>query len=404
MSGGRQNSQVPLVQPARRTKPNNNIRPIPSSTSVNANKFSSPFSTPPVQPAPRTESSNSLLPIPSSTSVNGNKISTPLSSPLVQPLIRIVHGNNVYWSCKAEFTMSMNKDGRNIRFSHCPELTFHSKQFAYDYFQLQAKLHHQRTFQSDQQQRLQRLQAAQLGLQAAQLGLQVAQKRLEAEQQSYLVEDLSLRAGQLADFATQQACFAKVLNPFEPVWQFDPPLQQIGVQPIVNLPKLLSHSASDFQYQPANEPLSEGEWEEPNPVQSSSMSSPLEPPPQTLFAESTPHAQEVQAQSRVRLPVKGSQSWPFQSQVTNDDSFMHCLSPQPAMQARSIHSVSHESSTCKDTALPQMLTNEVDISNQSPNSHEFSSLPSYADTVFPQTLNRKDRRALGVSLSASNDE
>lgn len=355
LRGGYYNSQAPLVQPAPRTEPNNNVLPIPSSTSVNVNKFSIPH---------------------------------------VQPLIRTEQGNTVSWSTKSPFTMSINNDGRDIRFSHCPGLTFQSLQYAFDYFQVQAKLYDQRVIH---QQRLQRLQAAQLGL-------QVAQRRLQAEQQSYLVEDLSLRAGQLADFATQQACSAKALNPFEPVWQFDSPLKPTGVQPIVNLPKLPSHSVSDSQCRPANEPLSEGEWEEPDPVQSSSMSSPLEPPPQTLFAESTPHAQEIQAQPRVRLPVKGSRSWPFQSQGTNDDSFLHSSSLQSAEQVVSIPSLSHQSSTCIDIATPKFLTNEVDTSNQPPNSPGPYSLPPYANTVLPETLNRKDRRFLGVSLSASNDE
>ena len=349
LRGGYYNSQAPLVQPALRTEPSNRGPPIPPRTSA---------------------------------------------IPYVQPLVRTEQGNTISWSTKSPFTISINNDGRDIRFSHCPGLTFQSLQYAFDYFQVQAKLYDQRVIH---QQRLQRLQAAQLGL-------QVAQKRLQAEQQNYLVEDLSFRAGQLADFATQQACSAKALNPFEPVWQFDPPLKPIGVQPIVNLPKLPSHSVSGSQCQPADEPLSEGEWEEPDPVQSSSISSPLEPPPQTLFAESTPHAQEIQAQPRVRLPVKQSQSWPFRSQVTNNDPFPHSLSAKPAVQAVSIPTVSHKSPTCINTVLPQTLIKEIDISNQPPNSPGSYHLPSYANTVLPETLNKKDRRFLGVSSSASNDE
>lgn len=76
------------------------------------------------------------------------------------------------------------------------------------------------------------------------------------EQQSYPIEDLSLRAGRLADFAAQQACSAKALNHFDPVWQFDPPLKPIGIKPVVNLPKLPSHNVSG----PKCQSWSEGEW------------------------------------------------------------------------------------------------------------------------------------------------
>ena len=296
--------------------------------------------------------------------------------------------------------MTINGDGCCIQFSHCPRLTFPSFQFAFDYFNVQAKLHDQHVIQQQhaiQQRRLQRLQAAQDSIQEA-------QRKLQAEQQSYLAEDLSLRAGQLADFAAQQACSAKTLSPLEPVWQFDPPLRPIGAQPIVNLPKLLSHGVSDLQCQPASKPLIDYEWEEPDPVHSCSISSILEPPPQTLFAESTPHAQEIQAQPRVRLPAKESQSWPFRSQVTNKYPFLRCTSPQSAEQALSLPSSSHQSSTCTENGLPQILTNEVDISNPPQDPHGLYSLLPYADTVLPQTLNKKDRRVLGVPLSASNDE
>lgn len=298
--------------------------------------------------------------------------------------------------------MSINCDGSCVQFSfsHCPELSFPSLQSAFDYFNVQAKLHDQRVVQQQratQQQRLKRIQAAQDSV-------QVAQRHLQAEQQSYLAEDLSLRAGQLADFAGQQACSAKALYPSEPVWQFDPPLKPVGVQPIVNLPKLPNHSVSDSHRQPANKPLIDYETEEPAPVHSSSISSPLEPPPQTLFAESTPHAEELQAQPYVRLPVKESHSWPFQSQVTDKNPFLNSFPPHSAEQAVSLPSSSHQSSTCIDNLLPQTLTNEVDISNQPPDPHGLYSLLPYEDTVLPQTLNKKDRRVLGVSLSASNDE
>ena len=61
--------------------------------------------------------------------------------------------------------------------------------------------------------------------------------KTSTEQKSYPVEDPRLRAGQLANVAAQQAYLAKALNPFDPVWQFDPPLKPTGVKPIINLPK-----------------------------------------------------------------------------------------------------------------------------------------------------------------------
>lgn len=323
------------------------------------------------------------------------------SPPPVQPLRRIEHGNTISYSTKLPFTMSINGDGRCIRFSHCPGLTFPSLQSAFDYFNVQAKLHDQRVIQQQRAIQQQRLQV----LQAAQDSIQMAQRKLQAEQQSYPAEDLSLRAGQLADLAAQQACSAKALYSLDPVWQFDPPLKPVGVQPIVNLPMLPSHSELDSQCQPVNKPLIDYEWEEPDPVHSSSISSPLEAPPQTLFAESTPHAQELQEQPRVRFPATEPQSWPFQSQLANKNHpFLRSIPPQFAEQAVSLPTSSNQSSTCVDAVLPQNLTNEVDISNQPPDPHGLYSLLPYTDTVLPETLNKKDRRVLGVSLSASNDE
>ncbi|KAF6222070.1 hypothetical protein HO133_001156 [Letharia lupina] len=348
-SGAQYTTQVPLIQSVPKTWPQGSIPPIPASTSMNVNTF---------------------------------------SRPPVQPLIRSEQGKTVSWSTKAPFTMSIDSGRKQIRFSHCPALTFPSMQYAYDYFHVQEKLHNQCAIQNGRPQRL-----------------QAAQRPLRAEQQGYLAEHLGLRAGQLANFAAQQACLAESLCPFEPVWQFDTPLKPIDAQDVLNLPTPPSHSVFDSQHQLATEPFAQSLWKESVPVHSSSGSPPPESPPQTLFAESTPHAREIQARPRLRLPVKGLQSWPFRSQVTNDNPFLQSSSIQPADQAMTLPGSYHQPSTCIGTVLPRTLTNEVDISDQPPTFHGLYHSPfSYADTVLPQTLNRKDRRVLGVSSSAGVDE
>ena len=189
-------------------------------------------------------------------------------------------------------------------------------QYAFDYFHVQEKLHDQRLIQLDRQQRLQ----------AAQRGLQVAQKYRQVEQQVYLAEQLNSQARRLADSATQHVCLAEKHSSVEPVWQFDPPLIPVDAQCVVKLPTPPSSSVSDSQYQHATVSFTQCQSKEPDLVHSSSESSAPESPPQTLFAESTPHAQEIQARPRVRLPVKELQSWPVQSQVTRDDPFLRSLS------------------------------------------------------------------------------
>ena len=316
-------------------------------------------------------------------------------------------------------------------------------QYAFDYFHVQAKLHSQRAVQPGPQQQL---QDAQQGLQTAQRRLQVEQQGSDSDtkagsrkdsvldspsDQSNLVTgkrvsdspckglernkmqkayDLSEKErdanGQRADLIAQQARLAEALCHFEPVWQFDPPLKPTDAQYVVNLPRPPNHSVSDSQYQQATEPFTHNQWIEPDPVHYSCKPSPPEPPPQTLFAQSTPHAREIQAQPRLKSAVKGLQPWYFQSQVTNGDAFRQCLSPtQPADPAMTLPGSHHQSPTCTGTILPQTLVNKVDISDRASEFRGSNSLPSsYAGTVFPQTLNRKDRRILGVSLSASIDE
>ncbi|KAL9067129.1 MAG: hypothetical protein Q9161_007121 [Pseudevernia consocians] len=268
-------------------------------------------------------------------------------------------------------------DGRkHIRFSHCPELTFPSLQYAFDYFHVQGKLYDQRI---REQRRLKRV---------ARQWFQAAQTPSQVEQQ---LEHLALQAGQLAE----------ALYPSESVWQCDTSLQPIVAQYDIKLPIKPSHSASDSQYNAA-EPFNQNQWKEPDSIHSSSRLSPPESPPQTIFAESTPHAQEIQAWPRVTLPVKGSQSWPFQSRVTKDNLFLQpSSSTQLAEEALTLPGSYNQPSSYTGTVLPQTLINEVDIYDQPPS---YPMPSSYADTALPQTLNKKDRRILGVSSTAGIDE
>ena len=305
--------------------------------------------------------------IPRSTST---QVKTSSERP-AQPLIRTDQG---FWSTKEPFMMSIDDDDgrKHIRFSHCPELTFPSMQYAFDYFHVQGKLYDQRI---REQRRLKR----------------VARQWFQPSQVEQQLEHLALQAGQLAE----------ALYPSESVWQCDTSLQPVDVQYDVKLSIMPSHSASDSQNNAA-EPFNQNQCKEPDSIYSSSRLSPPESPPQTLFAESTLHAQEIQAWPRVTLPVKGLQSWPFQSRVSKDNLFLQpSSSTQLAEEALTLPGSHHQPSSCIGTVLPQTLINEVDIYDQ-PRSYPMPS--SYADTALPQTLNKKDRKILGVSSTAGIDE
>ena len=251
--------------------------------------------------------------------------------------------------------MSIDSNGKFIRFSHCPWLGFPSMQYAFDYFQAQAKLHNQRVIQHG----LQSLYHAGLGLQA----------------------------GQLAGSAVQQALLGEALSPMEPAWETDTPLKQTDAQSIASLRTPLSRGLSEFQYQHAAKPYTQNQRKDHNPVRSSSRSSPFQPPPQTLFAESTPHASEIRGRSRLGLPR------PSKSRRPKDKPFVHSLSSTTLFNSH------YHQSTRTDSAIPRDLINVADISDQPPN------LPSsYGDTILPQTLHKKDRRILGVPASADIEE
>ena len=314
----------------------------------------------------------------------------------------------------------MDSDGRHFRFSHCPRLRFPSMQYAFDYFHVQERLYDQRANQGKWQQHpqagqqslsfQQNLPATQQSqalqqVQAAQPSIMAAQMLLPMDQRDYL-GCLSLRAEQLAEYAAQQACLANALSTCGPARHLTTPCKPNDDLSLVEIPTPPRSSEWDSRYQNATETSTQNLWKERGPVHPMSGSSPPKLPPQTLFAESTPHAQEIQAPPRLILPVQELQSWSCQPKATEDDSFLQSSSlRQHADQSMMLTDSFDPSLTCADTVLTKNPANEVNVAVQPTNIDIPHRLPSsYANTVLPQTLNKKDRRVLGVPISAGIEE
>lgn len=271
--------------------------------------------------------------------------------------------------------MSIDGSGKSIRFSHCPALTFSSMQHAFEYFEAQARLQQRNAIQSERQ-----------------------QHRPAARQDSQ-AEQLGLRAGQLALLAGQQALLAKAIETCEPAWQLDVPSKPPGPKPVASLPSPPYLAVWGSHCGPGTELLPQNAWEAREQSQCSSASSPPETPPQTLFAQSTPHAQKIQARPRVRLPLQELQSWRFQPQARK--AFPVQKSLQSANQAQAPSGLNN----FPDSSYPPTLARNEEISDQAETFYGSHSLPSsYSATALPQTLAKKDRRILGVSLTADIDE
>ena len=376
-----------------------------------------------VRPGTRAGCTEIVPHIPTST----GKIKNILSTPPAQPLIRTDNGNSVSYAIKVPFTMSMDRDGRHIRFSHCPKLRFPSMQYAFDYFHVQERRYNERVNQDMWQQysqagqqslgSQQNLQATQQDAQpthqsqavqqveAAQPSIKVAHTHLPMDQRDHLGY-LSLRAEQLAEYAAQQACIANALSTCGPARHHKIPRKPDDGLSLVKIPTPPRSSGSDSWYQHAAEPSTRNLWKERDPFHPTSGSSPPKSPQQTLFAESTPHAREIQAQPRLILPVQGLQTWPYQSKATEDDSFLQSSSlRKSADQSMMLTDSLDPSLTYADTVLSQNIADQVNFSVQPKKIDKLNPLPSsYADTVLPQTLNKKDRRVLGVPISAGIDE
>ena len=368
-----------------------------------------------VRPVTMTACTEFVPHIPTST----GKIKNILSTPPAQPLVRTDNGNSVSYAIKVPFTMSMDRDGRHIRFSHCPKLTFPSMQYAFDYFHVQERLYNERVNQDMWQQSLnsqQNLQATQQDaqttqqsqavqqVQAAQPSIKAAQMHLPIDQRDHLGY-LSLRAEQLAKYAAQQASIANALSTCGPARHHKTPRKPNDGLSFVKIPTPPRSNGSDSRYQHATVPSTQTLWKERDPIHPTSGSSPPKSPPQTLFAESTPHAREIQAQPRLILPMQGLQTWPYQSKATEDDTFLPSSSLRHADQSMMSTNSLDPSLNYADTVFSQNIANQVNFSVQPTKIDKLNPLPcSYADTVLPQTLNKKDRRVLGVPISAGIDE
>ena len=257
--------------------------------------------------------------------------------------------------------MVINQFGKHIQFSQHPGLTFSSMEAAFNYFEAHAKLQKQRAIQAN---------------------------------------------ARPVDCVTQQ------------MWQFDTSLEPANVRPVVRLPTpFLRQGASCFKL--AAESISQEPLRAPDPEYPLSRSPPPEAPPHTLFAESTPHARDIQARTRATLPTGGLQSWspvklPAQelqsstihSQAMNGFGLQAFLpSPEVPDQANTLaknHTASHYD---HDFLTPLPSSKGDGILAQPRSSHgSYPLASSYSGTVLPQTLARKDMRVLGVPLTADIDE
>ena len=241
--------------------------------------------------------------------------------------------------------MSWDSDGRHIRFSHCPKLSFPSLQYAFDYFHVQEKLHNQRVIQDNWQQHFQAgqqsfdpqqsLQSTQQDVQATQQSqavqqVQAAQMHLAIDQRNHLKYQ-SLQAEQLAENAAQRVYIANALSTCGQARRHDVPLKPNDGLSLVEIPTLPRSNGSESQYQHGIEPSIQTLWE----------------------------------RDSVHLTGSMGRGWSWTSQA--------CA---------------------------------VDSAERVPGSDSGTNpLPcSYANTVLPQTLYKKDRRVLGVPVSAGIDE
>ena len=255
--------------------------------------------------------------------------------------------------------MSIDQLGRHIRFPQYSGLTFSSMESAFGYFEAQAKLPNQRAFQA---------------------------------------------AGQLVDQAAQQAHHSRAVHPCERIWQFDSSLEPANVKPVVRLPTCSFLGLQGLPFESVVDRVSQGIQKALDPAQPSSRSSPPEPPPQTLFAESTPHARDIQAQPRARLSAQVLQSRALESQATNGSNLQTPLPSPPAPTPRTLggdHTALHN----HHNVLSSSFSQDEEILTQPQSSYGSYALPpAYSATVLPQTLARKDKRVLGVPLTADIDE
>lgn len=275
-------------------------------------------------------------------------------------ILKTTIGGNTSYVMTGVNNMNMTTDqfGTRIEFPQCPGLVFPSMGIAFDYFE--------------------------------------AHKKLRA----------IAAAGQLADYAAQQARRAGAPSPCGRTWQLKSSLEQANVRPVVHIPKHAYIGPQRSHLESTAEPVSRDTYKA-STVIPLSQSSPPQTPPQTLFAESTPHVQEIQAKARIRLSAKGLQSWPFEPQATNGSKRQQPLpSPPGSNQARTLPEDHNSPNTYHDDISSlSSYTSDNEILAQPQSSYSSCSLPSaYSTTALPKTLAKKDKRVLGVSSTAGIDE
>ena len=256
--------------------------------------------------------------------------------------------------------MFVDQSGQHIKFPQYPGLTFSSMEAAFTYIEAHAKLQKQRT--------------------------------AWAKSQSAVCD-------------VQRSRWPRPLDPSERIWQFDSSLEPNNVKPAVRLPiRYLEQAIPHVEL--AAEALSQDTLKSLNSVYPSSRSSPPEIPPHTLFAESTPHARDIQVQRRVELPAEELQLCTVRSQAVNGFDLQPLL-PWPAVPDQGNTPVEdHFSSHSNHELLSSSPSSKDDGILAQPQS-SYGSYPlasSYSGTVLPQTLAKKDMRALGVPLTADIDE
>ena len=275
-----------------------------------------------------------------------------------------MRGSSISYDIKGDWSVSVDQSGQHYQFSQCPGLTFSSMESAFYYFEAHAKLQNQRAVHA---------------------------------------------AGQSAHHAPpHQVRRAGASDPTVGSWQLNSSLAPANVKPkpVVRLPAHTNLALQGPNFQSAAESVLQASLKAPDPIYSSSLSSPPDTPPQTLFAESTPHAREIQAQPRIRPPRKELQSWPFNPQGTDGSNLQRPLpSLPPSNQAQPQLGTHTSPHTCHNNSSPSSLPTDDEILVQPQNSLRSTSPPSSDSAVaLPQTLAKKDRRVLGVPLTAEVDE
>ena len=269
--------------------------------------------------------------------------------------------------------MFVDQFGKHIQFSQYPGLTFSSMEAAFNYFEAHAKLQKQRAIQAN---------------------------------------------ARLVDCAAQQARRPQIPDPCEQMWRFDTSLEPANVRPVVRLPPPCLRQEGPCS-ESAAESISQGPFRAPDRMYPSSRWLPPETPPHTLFAESTPHARDIQAQIPVEVPAGGFQSWPpvelpaeelqsstIYSQATNGFGLQSFLpSPEVLDQANSLAKNHSALRTDHKFVTPSPFPKVDNIIAQPQSSYgSYRLASSYLATALPQTLVQKDMRVLGVPLTADIDE